>query len=120
VSDATETLYIDQGVTFTVAWSCYYPGTGLNTTWGARSDIRNKAGGTRQLRAATAAGQDGSIALTAGGTDTVTVTLTYPAAATATLAAGRWVYDVQLFSGAVVLEPVSGAIICNAQVTTVA
>lgn len=82
------------------------------TTYTARMQVRETAeSGTTLLNLTT---ENGGIAL---GNVAGTVTLTATATQTAGIAAGEWVYDIELVSGATVTRLLQGCFTVDAEVT---
>lgn len=104
----------DQGSTFalTISW-LDSDGAGINlSTYAARMDVRPTIESSTRTLALTT--ENGGIAF---GAATGTIELRITAEQTAALAAGDYVYDLELVSGAAVTRILEGAFTVRAEVT---
>jgi hypothetical protein len=110
----THNLVCDQGATFTRVFT-WEDGAGIPidvTSYTARMQVRATVDSASTLLSLTT--ENGGIAL-GGAAGTVTVTAT--ATQTAAVAAGCYVYDIELITGAVVTRLVQGQFTVDAEVT---
>ena len=117
---AQHDLVVEQGATWSqaVIWKTGSPATAVNLTgYTARMQLRTSV--TASTAALSLTTENGRIALTAGsGAGAGTITLSISATDTAALAAGRYVYDLELVSGGgLVTRVMEGVVTVSAEVT---
>ena len=120
MSAAQHDLVIEQGATWSqaVIWKTGSPATAVNLTgYTARMQLRSNI--TSSTIALSLTTGNSRIALTAGsGAGAGTITLSITATDTAALAAGRYVYDLELVSsGGQVTRLMEGVVTVSAEVT---
>lgn len=116
MSAAQYDLVIEQGATWSqaVQWKTGSPATAVNLSgYTARMQLRSSVSASTAALSLTT--ENGRIALTA---NTGTITLSVSATDTAALAAGRYVYDLELVSGGgLVTRLMEGVVTVSAEVT---
>jgi len=120
MSAAQHDLVIEQGATWSqaVIWKTGSPATAVNLTgYSARAQLRSSISASTAALSLTT--ENGRIALTTGsGLNAGTITLSITATDTAALAAGRYVYDLELVSGGgQVTRLMEGVVTVSAEVT---
>lgn len=113
---AQQDLLIEQGASYSqaVQWKVGSPATAVNlTNYTARMQLRSNV--TASTAALSLTTENGRISLTA---NTGTITLSINATDTSALAAGRYVYDLELVSsGGQVTRLMEGIVTVSAEVT---
>lgn len=116
MSAAQYDLVIEQGATWSqaVQWKTGSPATAVNLSgYTARMQLRSSVSASTAALSLTT--ENGRISLTA---NTGTITLSISATDTAALAAGRYVYDLELVSGGgLVTRVMEGVVTVSAEVT---
>lgn len=120
MSAAQQDLVCQQGSTYSqsIIWKTGSPATAVNLTgYTARSHWRTSVSASSPSLILTT--ENGRIALTTGsGSGAGTITLSISATDTAALAAGRYVYDLELVSGGgLVTRVMEGVVTVSAEVT---